>query len=357
MIGNSSPRRIPEGSTPIEWLVNLVHLPYALGCLFWTILLRVGGPLIARYVDTSDPNATLTVVLDPSLSLWQAIANLVLNLVLLPFLLIFLVRFMRLKLVQSEPELSAISPQGAETLHKVFGGLSRLLPPILIGAALLGLFVIPGGTPSVKGSGGNPTLADLFELGSTLFNGFSLGSFLWVYLSSLRGLHKLGGGALRLRAVSEDPMLGLRPLGSISLSLAGAYFAVVFLGTITLLILPFGFSDVALLLIFLVAGIVMFFLPLNNIHRRMQQAKRLEQSRIREQFNQLANSADSPVHEDSRDALTRIEKLLVVHILDRKVSAVPTWPFDTGILGRFFAITLSVAAILIARIIAIELHL
>ena len=124
-----------------------------------------------------------------------------------------------------------------------------------------------------------------------------------------------------------------------------------------MLILPFGFSDVALLLIFLVAGIVMFFLPLNNIHRKMQQAKRLEQSRIREQFNQLANSAGSPDHEDSRDALTRIEKLLIVRMLDQKVSAVPTWPFDTGILGRFFAITLSVAAILIARIIAIGLHL
>ena len=162
---------------------------------------------------------------------------------------------------------------------------------------------------------------------------------------------------MRLRSSSEDPMLGLRPLGSISLSLAGAYIAVVFLGALTLIILPFGFSDIALLLIFLITGMVMFFLPLNNIHRKMQQEKRLEQSRIREQFNQLAKKPDNAGHEDPGDILTRMEKLLTIQILDQKVSAVPTWPFETSILGRFFAITLSVAAILIARLIMIELHL
>ena len=89
----------------------------------------------------------------------------------------------------------------------------------------------------------------------------------------------------------------------------------------------------------------------------MQQEKRLEQSRIREQFNRLAKKPDNAGHEDPGDILTRMEKLLTIQMLDQKVSAVPTWPFDTSILGRFFAITLSVAAILIARLIMIELHL
>ncbi|TLY13960.1 MAG: hypothetical protein E6K84_03205 [Thaumarchaeota archaeon] len=356
MVGNVNVRRSPEWSTPVERLVNLVHLPYAWGCLFWAILFGVGGRLLGGYVDTFDPKVTLTRILDPNLSLWQAIANLVLNLILIPFLLIFSVRFMRLRVVQSELELSAISPHGEETLHKVFGGVSRLLPPILIGAAVIGLYAIPGASPTVRG-GGNPGLGDLSEIVSSIFTGFCFGSFLWVYLSSLRGLHKVGGEALGLRSSSEDPMLGLRPLGSISLSLAGAYFAVLFLGALTLIILPFGFSDIALLLIFLITGMVMFFLPLNNIHRKMQQEKRLEQSRIREQFNELAKKRDNPGHEDSRDVLTRMERLLTIQMLEQKVSAVPTWPFDTSILGRFFAITLSVAAILIARLIMIELHL
>lgn len=162
---------------------------------------------------------------------------------------------------------------------------------------------------------------------------------------------------MRLRSSSEDPMLGLRPLGSISLSIAFAYFAVVVLGAFPLLILPFGFSDIALLAGFIIIGMVMFFLPLNSIHRKMQQAKRLEQSWIREQFNQLTEKPGNPGHEDSQGVLARIEKLLTIQMLDQKVSAIPTWPFDTSILSRFVAIILSVVAILTARLITIGLHL
>lgn len=144
MVGNVNDKRIPEWSTPLERLVNLVHLPYAWGCLFWAILFGVAGPLLGGYLDTFDLKVALARILNPNLLLWQGITNLVFNSIVLLFLLIFLVRFMRLKLVRSEPELALISPHGEESLHKVFGGISHVLPPILIGAALLGLFAIPG---------------------------------------------------------------------------------------------------------------------------------------------------------------------------------------------------------------------
>ena len=160
-----------------------------------------------------------------------------------------------------------------------------------------------------------------------------------------------------LKSSSEDRMLGLRPLGSISLSLAFAYFAVVFLGGVTLVILPFGFSDIALLAIFVAVGAIMFFLPLNSVHKKMQTAKRLEQSSIREQFNQIVKNSDEKDRGDPQGALFRIEKLLAIQMLDQKASATATWPLDTSILSRFTAIILSVVAILVARFSGNVLHL
>ena len=354
MIGKVDEKRGPERPTLIERFVDLIHLPYAWGCLIWAVFFAVVGPLIGGYLDTFDLSVALAVLLNPGLSLLQGIASLVLNIIAFGFLPIFLVRFMRSKVVLSEPELIAISPHGEETLHKVFGGVSRSSPPILLGVALVGVSSIPGVATPIPTTG---LFGSLFLLVDYLFSTIGFGSFVWMYLTSLRGLDKLGGEALRLRPPSEDPMLGLRPLGAISLSFGFAYFALLGLLFSNYFFLPFDFVGSIILPIFIIIGLVMFFLPLKSFHRQMKDVKRLEQMSIRKQLALITVELDGPGPGDSQTSLQEIKKLMAIQILDHKASAIPTWPFDTGMLGRFTAIILSVVTILIARLVIIALHL
>ena len=52
-----------------------------------------------------------------------------------------------------------------------------------------------------------------------------------------------------------------------------------------------------------------------------------------------------------------VAHLYRVDMMDRKVAAMAVWPYDVGILGRLSAITLSVIAILLSRIIAFIFHI
>ena len=354
MTGKVVAKRGPERPTPIERFVSLIPLPYAWGCLIWAVFFAIAVQLIGGYLDTFDLSIALAVLLNPNLPLLQGIANLLLSIIAYGFLPSFLVRFMRSKVVLSEPELIAISPHGEETLHKVFGGVSRSAPPILLGAALVVIASIPGVSTPIPTTG---LFGSLFLFAYYLFFAIGFGSFVWMYLTSLRGLDKLGGEALRLRPPSEDPMLGLRPLGAISLSFGFAYFTLLGLLFSTYFFLPFDYVGSIVLPIFIIIGLVMFFLPLKSFHRKMKDVKRLEQISIRKQLTLITLEPDSPGPGDSQTALQEIKKLLAIQILDHKASAIPTWPFDTGTLGRFTAIILSVVTVLIARLVIIALHL
>ena len=354
MNNNVHGRSGPEAPTLAERFVLLAGLPYAWGCIFWAALFAVVIPIIGGYFDTFDLRAAVSTYLNPGLQIWQGIAVAALNMVDYGFLPFFLVRFMRLRLVHLEPDLIAISPHGEESLHRVFGGVSRYLPPALIGASIVVFASIPGTSAPIPVTGLFQALSNFAYYIFAVIFGF--GSFIWVYIVSLRGLHKLGGEDLRLRPSSDDPMLGLRPMGSISLSFAFAYFAVVGSGVLYYFFVPFDLASAVLYPIFLGLGLVMFFLPLSRIHSKMQMSKRLEQASIRRQLSQLTTKLGDPRGEDHQESLPRIEKLLAIQIMDRKVSSIPTWPFDTGMLGRFAAIILSVVAILISRFLGAALR-
>jgi len=98
-------------------------------------------------------------------------------------------------------------------------------------------------------------------------------------------------------------------------------------------------------------GLVLFFLPLRRLHQRMLHQKQQEVARLRPKL--------APVFEDGAGshAPHDVGHLFRVDMMDRKVSAMAVWPYDVGILGRLSAITLSVVAILISRIIAFIFHI
>src|SRR5439155_1467128 len=63
----------------------------------------------------------------------------------------------------------------------------------------------------------------------------ALSSVVWTYWSLSKGMLRFSSAPLELRPYYEDPFLGLRPIGSLALSLATVYFGFIALFMLSLL--------------------------------------------------------------------------------------------------------------------------
>ncbi len=284
------------------------------------------------------------------------------------FYLLYMIRYMRLRLSTAEPLLVPLLPEGEETFHRVFGRISRPIAPIAIGAILMILFTLQS-YPEV------PTNFLVFgtELASMVFLLVSyplwfviFGTFAWVYFASIRGLYELGRKPLKLKHFDEDRMLGVRPIGSLSLSFAFTYFAG--LGILALLpvaLLPSTSSSsyTELLFVLVLSGVVFFFLPLNAVHEKMREAKHREEESLRNQLVKIVKTpnesdtevSDSPVSKtevlEMKEVLNRLTKVIAIDMTKQEAKSIPTWPIDAPILGRFATIIISITGILAANLI------
>ncbi|MEE9592177.1 MAG: hypothetical protein V3W28_01190, partial [Thermoplasmata archaeon] len=206
-------REGPERPTLTEWLIGFLPLPFVGGSLLLAVLFGIPGDLLGTFLDTWDFDATL--------GLLPPVEGGLLVLVLIVDILVFLsvplaTRYMRRQVVKAKEAISSLLPQGEETYLRVFGRISSFWPPLLIGAVFI-VFLLPAITfpPALFSA----ILGLLFFL---LFFPI-LGALVWLYVSSTLGLYQLGRGSLRMKSYLQDPALGLRPLGSLSFSLAWPY--------------------------------------------------------------------------------------------------------------------------------------
>src|SRR5207249_1441117 len=94
-------------------------------------------------------------------------------------------------------------------------------------------------------------------------------------LEPLHGDAALSSAPLELRPYYEDPFLGLRPIGSLALSLATVYFGFIALFMLSLLTSSStpSIGDVVgvggFLFGLILFGLFLFFLPLSKLHGRM----------------------------------------------------------------------------------------
>lgn len=246
--------------------------------------------------------------------------------VLANFAIFYGIQDMRLGLVRPELDMVPLCPRGEEDFHKAFRRVSLPKPPILLATVFGLLIIIPTVLPESPGPGTPSPVVGILRL----ITFFGVATFIWVYVSSLKGLHELGKGPLRLKAFYEDGMLGTRPIGSFSLHLAFSYLAPLGLVLLATTILPDP-SSTALLTFLTVLGIVMFFLPLNSIHQTMLEAKRKEQASIRTRSLQLIlrpNVNGSETSEATlKDLETRLSDLARLQALDmaqREVASLHT---------------------------------
>ena len=301
-----------------------------------------GLSILTEFAVTSDASKAVP----PHLQLVPVQTLLNSAVILFIIFLFYAPRYMRRKVVQAEQSLSPLLPKGEEDFHYLFSRISDPKPQ-LVGLAVLILldsavtlqpplydlnYILQSPVPVVA------TVASVIP-GAIFSIGAS--STLWVYFGSLLGIHRMGRSSLKLLPYSKDPTLGLRPVGSLSLSLAMVYFSIVGLflifisGWILATPIALGFESGLILL-----GLVMFFLPMVRIHRRMLQLKGVERNKLRERLAlRLPDSSDPNSPSD-------VSQILMLDLMKREVSSISTWPFDTQILGKLLAIVLTVMSIL-----------
>jgi hypothetical protein len=131
-------------------------------------------------------------------------------------------------------------------------------------------------------------------------------------------------------------------LGSISLSLVWVYFLGIGL-------VFFSFSPLPLLLLLAlggltVLGVVLFFLPLYEIHVKMMKEKQAAEKAMRLRLCQVVETLES-----SKETTCEVTDLLAFQMLEQKVSRISEWPFDTATLSWLSAIVISVLGAIITR--------
>ena len=333
---------VPEKPSPIEKFVQLIPLRYPLAAIAWTIILGPIGFRIANYLQSG---ATPFQSPNP--------VNEILG-VLLGFYLYYIVRYLRLKVVAAEPQIAPILSGGEAAYHSAFGHFSNTRAIIIL-AVILEALALP-----VTNQGRTLSILSSYEVITQVILILALATLIWEYSAASWGLHKLGRSPLRLKSFLEDRFMGARSIGNVALSLTGAYlggFLLFFLDSATFLKVTTDINLASFYIILFALGVLMFFLPLNSIHRKMQEQKKLNQRDLGRQLvtikpgNNAQTSNDPASIEKIDHGIDKLVRLKELEIMERRLANTPTWPFDIQLLAKLVTIVLSVTAVLLTRLI------
>ncbi len=344
--------------TFIERFFTLLHIPYVVGCLILATVLGPPGAILSAYILNNNLNEAISRAIylfhGSYFPFWQSVAGLWVLYAIL-FYLLYMIRYMRLKLVATESLFLSFLPKGEESLHKIFGGVSKAIPPIVLGSLLSVVIALTEGERNI--------IVFCCDMVSTIYLVLALPffciaffTFVWVYCSSIRGLHELGKKPLKLKSFYEDRLLGLKPIGSLSLYFAFSYFgAMCLLALFAVLGAPHSVTIFygGFLFTIVVLGVIFFILPLFTFHNRMAEVKKREQEALQEQFanamkkqNESHTQVSGSSVSDTEELLGRLTKIVVSDITKREIDEVSTWPFDMPILRRLFASIVSMNVVI-----------
>jgi hypothetical protein len=180
---------------------------------------------------------------------------------------------------------------------------------------------------------------------------FFIATLIWVMVYSMVSIYRMGKLQIRLTHFAKDYTLGLRPFG-----LATLRIYAVFTITFAYMTLPQYLVGIETdpnapvgMLSFLLVMVAFFLLPLVGFHSKLVKAKRERLRWILERYAEIVRRFEerSPNDIDPNDTA----ELLAAKEVLRDVQQIRTWPFDTGILIRLVAFLLTVAGLLVARVI------
>lgn len=331
----------PERPTLVEKAVDLFPVPYWLGALILSAIIGVPGMLLGRYIDTRNIDTTLSLF-GKNFG-WQNIATFTLANFVMPFYALIGIAYMRSKIIATEPYLETLAPDGKKTLRRVFGPVSQLWPAIVLAIplAVVSLVSFPGQGEHIAGP-----LSSVVKVVGFSFVILSYGTFVWVYISSIKGLYNLGKEPLKLVSYYEDLHLGLKPFGSLSLRLTLVYFVGIGLVFFSFLSVP-PILNIALLVL-IALGVIMFFLPLRTLHHKMCEEKRLARKALNKHFKMVAEILDRP-SKSMQPTMNDLRNLFALEIAERRVSGISEWPFYLSQLSWLSAFALAIATTVITR--------
>ena len=332
---------IPEKPTPIERFVQLIPIRYPLAALAWVVIL---GPVSFGLFDYLQNGASPLYFPNP--------LNAFLGSLLL-FYLFIIVRYVRASVASTEASVTEIMVGGEQAYDSIFGRVSNTRSIILL-AVILEILAFTSTLPrrSISILSGFDVLTQVILI-------VAFASLIWEYSVSSWGLHKVGSSHLKLKSFVEDRFMGARTIGNMALSLTTVYLvglALFFLDTETFLPVftaPFELFYLTLLAV----GVVLFFLPLNSLHKKMLAEKGDRQRELNGQFLRLKqsnqnNSFDGQASTQSvEEGILELIQLKEFEITERKLANAPTWPFGIQLLAKLVTIILSVTAVLLTRLI------
>ncbi|HEV8353526.1 MAG TPA: hypothetical protein VGR24_04950 [bacterium] len=174
----------------------------------------------------------------------------------------------------------------------------------------------------------------------------------WGYLALLVGLDRLGRRPLRLDRFPDDPSLGLRPVGALASTTLWIFAAL----TVPFLLVNIDSRlDLAVGLVFFLAGIGLFFLSMARLHRQMAAAKQ----RYLASTRALYAEAFAPVKASwSLQSLAeRVPLLGAAKALEDRALAIQEWPFDERTNSRIVILISGVTVAAISRFVLAALGL
>jgi hypothetical protein len=250
------------------------------------------------------------------------------------------------------PKVETIVPEGsAKNLYEAFKPVCKLSPAIIVSLLLVAASLASFPDQASQHSAGLISLAQIVVSFPIVY--LAYGTFVWVYSSSVKCLHDLGKQPMKLSEFYEDSHMGLKPLGSLSLSLALVYFAGLGLVFFSFLSIPLPLEIAVGVMIF--GGIVLFLLPLNAIHQKMRVKKQLEREKMRVRYKSLRDSMEESLRKARKVENSELKRVFAVDIIERHVNSTPEWPFDSRTLTWLSAIVLTVVASIVTKYVTILL--
>ena len=318
-----------------------------------------------EYAFPDRQQSLLTTYFNPGLGTFHQPFDLVYRAVLVALFcyLLLAIRFMHRRLEVARSQVPLATDHPSPVFDKAFRWANSLVPPLGLAIAWLVaysvLFFADGQTIDLS-------FAPIFVLDALVATGRVLivFTFVWVYLASLYGLHRLSRQPLVFRRHHEDRLLGMGAFGSLSLSLAVCYFVGLALGFLLVQlasadpVLYTGKHDPAFVLggALVASGVALFFLPLRAVHARMEHEKRRERERLDAWYGTLfAGEPRAARSEDMETTLRDVRNIAAFQTMERHVEAIHTWPFDTKTLG--FLLTSLALPLLLTLIASVTLEL
>jgi len=310
----------------------------------WTYLALVtalSGAVTLPFLEYAFPNHErnlITTYFNPALGVVRHPFDLVYKGLLFVVLLYLLAapRYVRRRVQAAMTDIPLVANEPEREVQKAFRWANSRLPPMVAAAgcatAYVFLFFARGGRvemPFIPVFG-----LDALIVAVRLFITFT---FIWVYLASLFGLQRLAMQPWRFRPYHEDRLLGMRPFGSLWVSIAVACFLGGALGFLWINLATTDPILPGLAAIVVVGGVALLFLPVLVVHAKMVGEKQRVRDRVDKQFITLFADITPDREQDLAGMIRAIRDMTAYGEVERRVGSIRTWPFDTPTLTRLFS--------------------